>query len=390
MRDRRQRAAGRLRGCAHGSFPCQAPRPSPPEARNGVRLDGNGEVRQSRSMAVGFRAGSRHGPGASPDQRLHRRHGRRRDHEPPGIQAAARGLEAANLYLEATGLDQNSGGCSPQPPSHQPALLARVRYDDGSVGVWTPLAGGDLLRAYWDRWRKWLENVVQDLVVKPCAERRRPTSRARRDEQGRSRRRSRWSRRRRTSAHPEPRPGHRVLEALSPAVDVRAPCRRRGTSAVTRPPTPGAIPGFSPRRPRRWLLVRIAFGVVALCWTLTLAGDAPDFLSDSGILATSSRAEMGMPPGGCSSNDGNAAVWALLAALSLACVSLIIGQFTRLAALVVFVGICPAMAQRPCCTSVLASAPDAVGAVLPPLRSARLYTQSRPLLFFFFFLISWG
>ena len=38
-----------------------------------------------------------------------------------------------------------------------------MRYDDGSVVVWRPPAGGDLVGAYWDyRWRKWLENVTED------------------------------------------------------------------------------------------------------------------------------------------------------------------------------------------------------------------------------------
>jgi hypothetical protein len=38
-----------------------------------------------------------------------------------------------------------------------------VTYADGSVATWRPPAGGDLAGAYWDyRWRKWLENTVQD------------------------------------------------------------------------------------------------------------------------------------------------------------------------------------------------------------------------------------
>jgi hypothetical protein len=66
-------------------------------------------------------------------------------------------------YLEATGLDQNWRVFAPNPRQTSLRLEARVRYDDGSVAVWRPPSGGDLVGAYWDyRWRKWLENVTQD------------------------------------------------------------------------------------------------------------------------------------------------------------------------------------------------------------------------------------
>jgi len=73
------------------------------------------------------------------------------------------GLKAAQPYLEATGLDQNWRVFAPHPRRTSLRLLARVRYRDGAVGVWRLPAGGDLVGAYWDyRWRKWLENVIQD------------------------------------------------------------------------------------------------------------------------------------------------------------------------------------------------------------------------------------
>ena len=71
--------------------------------------------------------------------------------------------KVADPYLKATGLDQNWRIFAPNPRQTSLRLEARVRYDDGSVVVWRPPAGGDLVGAYWDyRWRKWLENVTVD------------------------------------------------------------------------------------------------------------------------------------------------------------------------------------------------------------------------------------
>ena len=60
-----------------------------------------------------------------------------------------------------------------------------MRYDDGSVAVWRPPAGGDLVGAYWDyRWRKWLENVTEDAereaLWRPAADVRGPPAARRR------------------------------------------------------------------------------------------------------------------------------------------------------------------------------------------------------------------
>jgi len=73
------------------------------------------------------------------------------------------GMRAAQPFLEATGLDQNWRVFAPDPRQTSLRLEARVRYDDGSVATWRPPSGGALVGAYWDyRWRKWLENAVQD------------------------------------------------------------------------------------------------------------------------------------------------------------------------------------------------------------------------------------
>lgn len=83
-------------------------------------------------------------------------------------------MMVANPYLVATGLDQKWRIFAP-PRRTSLRMEARVTYEDGSVAVWRPPHGGDLLGTYWDyRWRKWLENVTQDVnrkvLWKPAAQ----------------------------------------------------------------------------------------------------------------------------------------------------------------------------------------------------------------------------
>jgi hypothetical protein len=71
--------------------------------------------------------------------------------------------QVAAPYLEATGLDQSWRLFAPDPRQTSLRLEARVRYSDGSVALWRPPSGGDVVGAYRDyRWRKWLENAIQD------------------------------------------------------------------------------------------------------------------------------------------------------------------------------------------------------------------------------------
>ena len=83
-------------------------------------------------------------------------------------------LRVADPYLRSTGLDQNWRIFAPNPRQTSLRLEARVRYDDGSVVVWQPPAGGDLVGVYRDyRWRKWLENVTvapeREVLWRPAA-----------------------------------------------------------------------------------------------------------------------------------------------------------------------------------------------------------------------------
>jgi Vitamin K-dependent gamma-carboxylase len=97
---------------------------------------------------------------------------------------------------------------------------------------------------------------------------------------------------------------------------------------------------FEPEETSTLALVRIAFGALVFLWALTLIPDASSFFSDSGILPDA-RYE-GRPSAVWSVldlTDTGLAVGVAIAALSVASLFLIAGLYTRLAAIVVFVGL---------------------------------------------------
>jgi hypothetical protein len=97
---------------------------------------------------------------------------------------------------------------------------------------------------------------------------------------------------------------------------------------------------FEPQQTSTLALVRIGLGVVVLAWTVALAHDGYDFFSDTGILPSSHYpGEAAASWGLLDLSDGHLAVALVLAALALASVCLTVGLFTRLAAVVVFVGL---------------------------------------------------
>jgi hypothetical protein len=97
---------------------------------------------------------------------------------------------------------------------------------------------------------------------------------------------------------------------------------------------------FEPEDTSTLALVRIAFGTVVLAWTLTLTHDAYSFFSGSGVLPSSDYdGRVAATWGLLDLVDSRLAVALLLAVLSLASVCLIVGWHTRIAAVVVFVGI---------------------------------------------------
>jgi hypothetical protein len=69
--------------------------------------------------------------------------------------------KVTNPYMVAAGLDQSWTMFSPFPRTQILELEARVRYADGSVGVWRPPSDGALFGSYRDsRWRKFAEHAV--------------------------------------------------------------------------------------------------------------------------------------------------------------------------------------------------------------------------------------
>lgn len=95
---------------------------------------------------------------------------------------------------------------------------------------------------------------------------------------------------------------------------------------------------FEPEATSTLALVRIAFGLVVLVWTLTLIRDTDAFFTSEGLLSGQSYAgEPGASWGLLDIFEGRLAVGLVLAALTLAALFLIVGQDTRIAALVVFV-----------------------------------------------------
>ena len=97
---------------------------------------------------------------------------------------------------------------------------------------------------------------------------------------------------------------------------------------------------FEPQETSTLALVRIGFGALVLAWTITLTHDAYSFFSDSGILPSSHYdGEPGTTWGLLDLADSRLAVALLLAVLSVASVCLIVGLYTRIAAVLVFIGL---------------------------------------------------
>ncbi len=93
---------------------------------------------------------------------------------------------------------------------------------------------------------------------------------------------------------------------------------------------------FEPEPTSSLAVLRIAFGLLALAWTVSLAGDLDAFFSRGGLLPAQ--------PGGAGTwgvlavFPSNLAVQLVFVALLVACLCLIVGYQTRLAALLVFAG----------------------------------------------------
>jgi HTTM domain len=97
---------------------------------------------------------------------------------------------------------------------------------------------------------------------------------------------------------------------------------------------------FAPEDTSTLALVRIAFGLLVLAWTVTLTHDAYSFFSASGVLPSSEYdGEAGTAWGLLDLTDSRLAIVLLLGVLILASLCLVAGLYTRVAAVLVFIGL---------------------------------------------------
>jgi hypothetical protein len=96
---------------------------------------------------------------------------------------------------------------------------------------------------------------------------------------------------------------------------------------------------FEPEETTTLGLVRIAFGVVVMAWTVSLAGDAHDFFTPAGLLPDAGDGRAAGAWSVLDIADDGVAVSAVLTVLFLASACLAAGQWTRLMAIIVFVGL---------------------------------------------------
>src|SRR5437762_96791 len=94
---------------------------------------------------------------------------------------------------------------------------------------------------------------------------------------------------------------------------------------------------FEPQPTSTLGVVRIAFGVVVLGWTLSLAPDLKTFFSSSGIVPSQPSARWWFDP--LKTFHSDAALYVLFGVLVLGAICLLIGFQSRLASIVVFLGV---------------------------------------------------
>jgi hypothetical protein len=94
---------------------------------------------------------------------------------------------------------------------------------------------------------------------------------------------------------------------------------------------------FEPQPTSTLGVVRIAFGLVALGWTVSLAPDLKTFFSSSGIVPAQPSTRWWFDP--LQTFKGDAALFALYGVLLAGAICLLIGFGTRIASMVVFLGI---------------------------------------------------
>ena len=94
---------------------------------------------------------------------------------------------------------------------------------------------------------------------------------------------------------------------------------------------------FEPKSTSTLGVVRIAFGIVVLAWTVSLAPDLKAFFSSSGIVPTQPNARWWFDP--LKNFNSNTALYILYGVLLVGAICLLIGYWSRVASIIVFFGI---------------------------------------------------
>jgi hypothetical protein len=102
---------------------------------------------------------------------------------------------------------------------------------------------------------------------------------------------------------------------------------------------------FEPQSTSTLGVVRIAFGIVVLGWTVSLAPDLKAFFTRSGIVPTQPSARWWFDP--LKTFNSDAAMYVLYGILILGAICLLIGFQSRLASLVVFLGVLTLTRRNP-------------------------------------------
>jgi hypothetical protein len=102
---------------------------------------------------------------------------------------------------------------------------------------------------------------------------------------------------------------------------------------------------FTPQTTSTLAVFRIVFGLLTLAWTLSMAGDLDAFFSRAGLVASQPSGPgvwgvLGIFP-------SNLAVQILFGLLLVSCIALILGYHTRLASLLVFIGVLSFQRRNP-------------------------------------------
>ena len=262
----------------------------------------------------------------------------------PSSKLRTEGLRFAGPYVRAAGLDQNWSVFAPNPYRDSFVLSARVTFADGTQA--TGSAGRRrAFGAYWDfRWGKWAEWTIAGnaglcrgtaayAANRLAAERRAPVK-------------VELVVRRRPNARPGQKPSARGLERIARLQFGHRRSRGSLVNELSRRAREAAAAWdrfwFAPQSTSTLAVVRIAFALVVLGWTALRRPRPFGLLLEERCPAEPARPELVVGRGAwgpLGTFTSDAALAVTYSALFVAALLLLIGLKTRLAAVLVFVGL---------------------------------------------------